>query len=344
MTRSNQELDAFLNATVRYANTTASADLTRPDPPEQPTTQELTSEEETEYMRFAMQNLGITTSDSGVVAEVQEAEEIQPEPEPEPEPEPQQPPVPPEEQPIQLPDYTEVREELLRFSDAEWFKKIQEKIIILAGVGGIGSNMAVILAKLNPAAIYIFDSDTVEAVNLAGQFYSNDDIGRAKVDALAASVIKYTNYSSIFAMNRRYMTGESIVSDIMVCGFDSMRSRRDYFHVWKNRVNTLSAEEKKKCLFIDGRLTADEFQIFCMTGEDDYYMEAYERDYLFQDYQVQSLPCSFKQTGFLADMIGAFMVNLIVNFCANEANPGRNMTLPFKTSYRTDIMFLDQVK
>ena len=140
------------------------------------------------------------------------------------------------------------------------------------------------------------------------------------------------------------MQGEQIVADIMVCGFDSMRSRRDYFTVWKGRVDSLSAEEKKNCLFIDGRLTADEFQIFCMTGEDDYYMELYQRDYLFQDYQAAPLPCSFKQTGFLADMIGAFMVNLIVNFCANQANPGRNMSLPFKTSYRTDIMYLEQTK
>jgi hypothetical protein len=269
------------------------------------------------------------------------ARETQGQPEPEPEPEPPQDDTPVNERPIQMPTYSTVREELVRFSDAEWFNKVQEKVIVLAGVGGIGSNMAVILAKLNPSAIYIFDDDIVESFNLAGQFYSNEDIGKPKVEALAASVNKYTNYSSIFALNRRFMTGEEVVADIMICGFDNMRARKDFFAAWKSHVMTLSEERRKDCLFIDGRLTADEFQIFCITGIDDFYMDNYVNNYLFNDYEAQRETCSYKQTGFLADMIGAFMVNLVVNFCANQVNPGRNMTLPFMTSYRSSMMFLD---
>lgn len=311
-----------------------------------------------ELIRYAMQNLGLTTNQSqstepsnstSTVSITENTEVVSPETpvvqevpqEQEPEPEPPQDDTPVNERPIQVPAYSTVREELVRFSDAEWFNKVQEKVIVLAGVGGIGSNMAVILAKLNPSAIYIFDDDLVESFNLAGQFYSNDDIGRPKVEALAASVNKYTNYSSIFALNRRFMPGEEVVSDIMVCGFDNMRARRDFFAAWKSHVMALSEERRKDCLFIDGRLTADEFQIFCMTGEDSFYMDEYVSNYLFNDYEAQRETCSYKQTGFLADMIGAFMVNLIVNFCANQVNPKRNMTLPFMTSYRSSMMFLD---
>ena len=267
----------------------------------------------------------IQTDDSGLVTVLQEQEE----------------PIPEIERPVEVSTRPVVREELVRFSDADWFEKIQEKVIVLAGVGGIGSNMAVILAKLNPSAIYIFDDDTVESFNLAGQFYSNEDIGKPKVEALAASVRKYTNYSSIFALNRRFIPGEEIVSDIMVCGFDNMRARRDFFAAWKNHVDQLHDEEKKNCLYIDGRLTADLFQIFCICGTDTFYMEEYANKYLFNDFEAQREVCSYKQTGFLADMIGAFMVNLIVNFCANQVNPKRNMSLPFMTSYMSSIMFLD---
>lgn len=322
-----------------------------------------------ELVRYAMQNLGLnatsqttptevppsTNSTESTEPEDQErmappevveaylrfARETQGRPEPEPEPEPPQDDTPANERPIQVPTYSTVREELVRFSDAEWFNKVQEKVIVLAGVGGIGSNMAVILAKLNPSAIYIFDDDFVESFNLAGQFYSNEDIGKPKVEALAASVNKYTNYSSIFALNRRFMPGEEVIADIMVCGFDNMRARKDFFAAWKSHVMTLSEERRKDCLFIDGRLTADEFQIFCITGTDNFYMDDYVNNYLFNDYEAQRETCSYKQTGFLADMIGAFMVNLVVNFCANQVNPRRNMTLPFMTSYRSSMMFLD---
>lgn len=324
-----------------------------------------------ELVRYAMQNLGLNATNQTTPAEVpsstnstenpesEDQERMAPpevveaylrfaretqgqsEPEPEPEPESPQDNTPENERPIQMPAYSTVREELVRFSDAEWFNKIQEKVIVLAGVGGIGSNMAVILAKLNPSAIYIFDNDIVESFNLAGQFYSNEDIGKPKVEALAASVNKYTNYSSIFALNRRFMTGEEVIADIMICGFDNMRARKDFFASWKSHVMALSEERRKDCLFIDGRLTADEFQIFCMTGADSFYMNDYVNNYLFSDYEAQRETCSYKQTGFLADMIGAFMVNLVVNFCANQVNPKRNMTLPFMTSYRSSMMFLD---
>lgn len=322
-----------------------------------------------ELVRYAMQNLGLNATNQThsdevspstnstettepedreriappevVEAYLRFAKETQGQPEPEPEPEPPQDDTPEEERPIQVPTYSTVREELVRFSDAEWFNKVQEKVIVLAGVGGIGSNMAVILAKLNPNAIYIFDDDIVESFNLAGQFYSNEDIGKPKVEALAASINKYTNYSSIFALNRRFVPGEEVVADIMICGFDNMRARKDFFAAWKSHVMTLSEERKKDCLFIDGRLTADEFQIFCITGTDNFYMDDYVNNYLFNDYEAQRETCSYKQTGFLADMIGAFMVNLVVNFCANQVNPKRNMTLPFMTSYRSSMMFLD---
>ena len=322
-----------------------------------------------ELVRYAMQNLGLnaatqspstevlSSTNSTESAEPEDSEriappevveaylrfarEIQGQPEPESQPEPPQDNTPVNERPIQMPTYSTVREELVRFSDAEWFNKVQEKVIVLAGVGGIGSNMAMILAKLNPSAIYIFDDDFVEQFNLAGQFYSNDDIGKPKVEALAASVNKYTNYSSIFALNRRFMLGEEVIADIMICGFDNMGARKNFFAAWKNHVMELSEERRKDCLFIDGRLTADEFQIFCITGTDNFYMDDYVNNYLFNDYEAQRETCSYKQTGFLADMIGAFMVNLVVNFCANQVNPRRNITLPFMTSYRSSMMFLD---
>lgn len=308
-------------------------EVAQTDQPEQQL-ERLSEEEHQELISQAMANLGLGTTQapeeiveqyiSSTETELSKEEDL-----------------PVEERPIVIPSYSSIREELVRFSDAEWFNKVQEKVIVLAGVGGIGSNMAVILAKLNPSAVYIFDDDLVEPYNLAGQFYSNEDVGKPKVEALAASVTKYTNYSSIFAINRRYLPGEEIVSDIMVCGFDNMRARRDYFRAWKSHCMALPEEQRENCLFIDGRLSADEFQIFCITGHDDYYIHEYETKYLFNDYEAQREVCSYKQTGFLADMIGAFMVNLIVNFCANQVNPLRNMALPFMTSYRSSMMFLD---
>jgi molybdopterin/thiamine biosynthesis adenylyltransferase len=343
-------LDDFLSSAVARRTALEEVDVTAP------TQEELTEEENQELVERAMANLGLSaptavpattqiTLEEVSVDDIDKLEEEEKKEEEEESvireaPDPYE-GVPKEERPVVVPDYTNVREETQRFSDAEWFSKVQEKVVILAGIGGIGSNMAIILAKLNPRSLYLFDDDIVESVNLAGQFYSIDDVGLNKVDALARSIAKYTNYSSVVAINRRYRVGEDIAGDIMICGFDSMRSRKDYYNVWKERVFSLPEENRKGCLFMDGRLTATEFQIFCITGDDDYYMEEYEKNWLFNDYEVRELRCSFKQTGYLAQMIGSFMVNLFVNFCANEVNPIRGMGLPFLTSYRGDLLYLD---
>lgn len=374
------QLREFLRTSSVRVDALTSVDLTRPDP-EEP--RELTAEEQAELVAQAMQNLNLPQSadanvggastqtnaqvshevwdertevgtDRTYTPESIEEEESEEENEESPQElldavfshnsEESESPIPTNERPVVMPPSIGVREELVRFSDAEWFSKVQEKRIILAGVGGIGSNLAIILAKLNPETIYLFDHDHVEAVNMAGQLYRTSDIGEQKVDALARTIIDYTNYHSIVTVPRFYMSGETIVEDIMICGFDSMRARKAYYYTWKTHVAVKAPEEKKDCLFIDGRLTADEFQIFCITGDDTYYMHKYESEELFDDWQAPNLPCSFKQTGFLAQMIASYMANLLVNFCANQVNPLRNMSLPFKTSYRSDMMYLSFVK
>ena len=311
---------------------------------EQQALTELTESEEEELRQFALQRM------ENMAATQQEQEEsVEEELEEEEEEEEDEAPIEkhnPAEDVVEVPDYTDVRvrDETTRFSSAEWFEKVKQQIVILAGVGGIGSNAALYLAKLNPKAIYIFDYDTVETVNLAGQFYDFSSVGQYKVDALAESIVKYTNYSSVFACRRAYDMNEEIVGDIMICGFDNMSARRKFFAKWLSNVTSKPEEERENCLFIDGRLTADELQIFCMTGVDDYYIDKYKSEYLFSDLEAENTICSFKQTGYLAGFIGSLITNLFVNHCANLSNPLRNMPLPFKTSYKADIMYLDTEK
>ena len=55
-----------------------------------------------------------------------------------------------------------VSETTSRFSSAIWFEKIQSKTIILAGLGGIGSWVALLLARMSPACLCLYDNDIVE--------------------------------------------------------------------------------------------------------------------------------------------------------------------------------------
>jgi len=61
----------------------------------------------------------------------------------------------------------------------------QQIRIGIAGAGGIGSNLAVVLARSGFVRFEIVDFDVVEAGNLHRQYYFLEDIGRSKVEALA---------------------------------------------------------------------------------------------------------------------------------------------------------------
>lgn len=231
-----------------------------------------------------------------------------------------------------------VDESTSRFSSAEWYSAVRDKEIVLAGIGGIGSYVVFLLSRMKPTTLLIYDPDYVECGNMSGQLYGNSDIGRAKVDSIAYMVSNYSNYYSIVSIKDRF-TYDSITKDIMICGFDNMSSRSLFFDKWVRHVKSLPKEERKKCLFIDGRLAAEEFQVFCITGDDDYHQTVYRREYLFSDFEAEETICSYKQTSHCANMIGSIIVNLFVNFVANECEPLIPRDLPFITSYDAERMY-----
>lgn len=230
-----------------------------------------------------------------------------------------------------------VDEATTRFSGASWFDEIQKSRVIIAGIGGIGSNVAFQLARMAPANITLYDEDIVERVNMAGQLYSTNDIGQRKVDAIASMISAYTLAKQVNAVPSKF-TDNTEAGDIMICGFDNMTARKIFYNSWKRHVQTLTPDSRTKCLFLDGRLSIDTLQIFCIQGDDKVSMDRYETEFLFSDFQAEHTVCSMKQTTYLACMIGSLMVNLFTNFIANSLNPIIPYDLPFFTEYDSPNM------
>lgn len=230
-----------------------------------------------------------------------------------------------------------VDEATTRFSGASWFDEIQKSRVIIAGIGGIGSNVAFQLARMAPANITLYDEDIVERVNMAGQLYSTNDIGQRKVDAIASMISVYTLAKQVNAVPSKF-TDNTEAGDIMICGFDNMAARKIFYNSWKRHMQTLTPDSRTKCLFLDGRLSIDTLQIFCIQGNDKVSMDRYETEFLFSDFQAEHTICSMKQTTYLACMIGSLMVNLFTNFIANSLNPIIPYDLPFFTEYDSPNM------
>lgn len=63
------------------------------------------------------------------------------------------------------------------------FFELRNAVVGIAGLGGLGSNVAVALTRLQIGKLIMVDFDTVDKSNLNRQNYFHDQVGRHKVDA-----------------------------------------------------------------------------------------------------------------------------------------------------------------
>lgn len=212
---------------------------------------------------------------------------------------------------------------VITFRGLPWFDLATSSFVSIGGAGGIGSWLTLFLSRAGVKS-YVYDFDTVESRNLGGQLYMIDAIGMAKVNALAKVI---DNFSSLNYMNAKMQLVEAStpVSSYCFSAFDNMKARRDMFTAWKRKVST-SGVDAYKSIFIDGRLEAEFFQIYCVTPNR---MERYEAT-LFDDSEIMETACSVKQTSHVAAMIGSFMTSFFTNHLTNISEGMKVREVPFK--------------
>lgn len=72
---------------------------------------------------------------------------------------------------------------------------LRQSSVGIAGAGGLGSNVAVSLARAGVGRLVIADFDTIEPSNLNRQQYFIDQVGRPKVEALRENLLLINPYS-----------------------------------------------------------------------------------------------------------------------------------------------------
>ena len=71
---------------------------------------------------------------------------------------------------------------------------LQEARVAVVGLGGLGSNVAMWLARLGVGHLLLYDFDKVELSNLNRQYYFLEDVGKYKAEALLAKLQQVNPY------------------------------------------------------------------------------------------------------------------------------------------------------
>ena len=77
-----------------------------------------------------------------------------------------------------------LEEGLARYVSFGQLQALRSMRIGMAGLGGIGSNVALMLARTGATGLVLVDHDSVEKSNLNRQCYFPEDVGKAKTEAL----------------------------------------------------------------------------------------------------------------------------------------------------------------
>ncbi len=115
-------------------------------------------------------------------------------------------------------------------------EKLQKATVGIAGCGGLGSNAAVALVRAGVGHLILADHDVVEASNLNRQHYFQQDIGKKKVETLAAH-LRAINPDVELVLHNIELTPENVPgiyadADLLIEAFDSADSKRWLIESW----------------------------------------------------------------------------------------------------------------
>ena len=112
-------------------------------------------------------------------------------------------------------------------------KDLQEKFssatVAVCGLGGLGSNIAIALARAGIGKLILIDFDCVDITNLHRQQYKADQIGFFKTDALADNLSEIAPYTEIQTVTEK-ITEENFAdllkgADVVCEAFDNAEAK-----------------------------------------------------------------------------------------------------------------------
>ena len=223
---------------------------------------------------------------------------------------------------------------IARLKDAPWLVGNKEDLsVMIGGAGGIGSwtSLALVRAGFD---VFIQDFDRIEEHNIGGQLYRVNDIGMFKTASTAKIIKDFTGVDIRYSTERIDTT--SPTNPIIISAFDNIEARRIMFERWSSVYSGSS-----KAIFIDGRLRAEQIQIFCIKGTDTEGINNYLNNYLPSDSSIEDEVCTFKQTSHVAAMMSGFITSFLTNFITNYIDGEELRKVPFFFEYYTPIAFLN---
>lgn len=187
--------------------------------------------------------------------------------------------------------------------NSDW---IRSKQITIVGCGGIGSHLALALARMGAENLKLIDPDVVSIENVNSQGFDMIDVGKHKVDAVKQKIIRAVGIMP--TTDKRYITSASSLNflndgSVIVLAVDNMESRK----VIADLIEKTGAD----LLLINPAMGAEYITIDVY--KTDYYSRglAKFREAWFSDEDGVQEDCTSKATIYTTLLISGFICKII---------------------------------
>ena len=141
-----------------------------------------------------------------------------------------------------IPDRQQMRQALVEKQGEDRLEKFETATVAVCGLGGLGSNIAVCLARAGVGRLILIDFDKVDVTNLHRQQYKAAQVGIYKSEALTANLREIAPYITLEPHAVR-ITEDNITdllgeADIICEAFDNPEAKAMLANGWVITVIT----------------------------------------------------------------------------------------------------------
>lgn len=198
-------------------------------------------------------------------------------------------------------------------------EEARETHVTICGVGTVGSNVAVQLAKAGFGSFELWDMDTVESHNIPSQDFTIEDLEKEKTSAVADR-IKLVNPDAEVTVNAELSGYEGFAPGILVLAVDNMELRKTLF---ENSILNPAIDA-----IIDFRMGGWNLQCWFVDPKEERDVERYRKT-LYSSDEVVAATCGTRTFAPVGALSGAVGVCLITQYL----HPTTELAPPFYTTF-----------
>jgi len=189
-----------------------------------------------------------------------------------------------------------LHEQLYRGED---FNRLAGKVVVMAGVGAIGSWVAIMLGHMGVRNFRLIDKDRVEIHNVSSQAFTPANVGQYKTRAVQEQLYRISKARC--ETHPVELTGKNVASlltaaDLVICSFDNKKS--------KETVKSECLKKQIPCVFS------------AMNGEEAYFEILWAENYQPPDDPVMLTidPCNYSLSTTLVTATASITAEIAINF------------------------------